>query len=95
MAIYTYSCPVCGSFDLNRPMAESSAPAVCPGCGGAGRRVFGAPALRSLDPGLRTALDAQHRSADQPAVVSSPPPRSARRGQRHSTDPRHALLPRP
>ena len=93
--VYTYCCPTCGGFELARPMADSAAPAACPGCGITGRRRFGAPALRSLDPGLRTALDTQHRSADHPAVVTAVPPRPAGRGQRRSTDPRHARLPRP
>jgi putative FmdB family regulatory protein len=92
--VYAYSCVACGGFELARPMAESAEPAGCPGCGGTGRRVFGAPALRSLDPGLRTALDAQHRSSDHPAVVSSLPPRSAGRIQRRASDPRQARLPR-
>jgi putative FmdB family regulatory protein len=91
---YTYSCPACGGFDLVRPMGESGAPATCPGCGRSGRRVFGAPALRSLPAGLRSALDAQHCSADAPAVVTSLPSRSGRT-QRLATDPRHARLPRP
>jgi putative FmdB family regulatory protein len=94
MPVYSYSCVVCGGFDLVRPMAESEAPVTCPDCGGSGRRVFGAPALRSLSTGLRNALDAQHRSADAPDVVGSLPPRTGRT-QRRTTDPRHARLPRP
>ncbi len=99
MPTYSYSCPTCGPFDLIRPMAATAAPASCPRCEQPGRRVFGAPALKSLNPGLRAALDAQHRSSDAPAVVSALPPRSAssrsRRTQRRVTDPRQARLPRP
>lgn len=94
MPTYSYRCPVCGPFDRNRPMAESGAPANCPDCSRSGRRVFGAPALRALPAGLRTALDAQHRSADAPAVVTALPPRTGRT-QRRVTDPRQARLPRP
>jgi hypothetical protein len=75
-------------------MAESTAPADCPHCARTGRRVYEAPALRSLPAGLRTALDAQHRSADAPEVTTVLPARTGP-SQRRSTDPRHALLPRP
>lgn len=94
MPVYRFSCAVCGPFDLVRPMRESGSPSDCPGCAGPGRRVFGAPALRSLSAGLRRALDAQHRSADTPDVVTAPPPRT-RPVQRQVTDPRQLRLPRP
>lgn len=95
MPTYSYRCPVCGPFDLVRPMAQASEAASCPACGGGGTRVWGAPALRALDPGVRRALDADARSAHEPAVVGSPPPRPARRRTRTTTDPRHLRLPRP
>jgi putative FmdB family regulatory protein len=91
---YGYRCPRCGGFDLVRPMSEAGAAATCPDCGETARRVFGAPALRALDPGVRRALDAGARSADAPQVVSSVPGRS-RRATPTTTDPRHARLPRP
>ena len=91
---YSYACPTCGTFDVVRPMAAVSAPTDCPQCERPARRVFGAPALRSLDAGLRGALDASHRSADAPAVVSSLPPRTGRI-QRRASDPRQLRLPRP
>ncbi|MDN5751645.1 MAG: zinc ribbon domain-containing protein, partial [Pseudonocardia sp.] len=78
MPNYQFRC-ACGEFHLVRPMAASSDPAECPRCGGPARRVFGAPALRGGDPGLRRALDASARSADSPTVVSSPPPHDRRR----------------
>jgi putative FmdB family regulatory protein len=93
MPTYGYDCARCGAFDLVRPMADASAAAVCPQCGEPGRRVWGAPALRGLDPALRGALDADARRADSPDVVGSPPPRRGR--ARQSTDPRHLRLPRP
>lgn len=99
MPTYSYACVVCGDFSVLRPMAEAGAAMSCPDCGRATRRLFGAPALRSLDPGMRRALDAQVRSADAPGVVSSPPPRSIdrrqRRVMRQATDPRQSRLPRP
>jgi putative FmdB family regulatory protein len=94
MPTYRYSCAVCGSFDLVRPMRDSGADAGCPSCARPARRVFAAPALRSLSSGLRGALDAQHRSGDTPEVVTSPPPRTGR-VQRRVTDPRQMRLPRP
>jgi putative regulatory protein, FmdB family len=97
---YSYSCVVCGSFDVVRRMAEVGMETSCPDCGRTSGRVYGAPALRGLDLGVRRALDAQERSADAPTVVTSLPPRSAadqRRSpvMRRSTDPRQARLPRP
>jgi putative FmdB family regulatory protein len=91
---YGYRCRCCGSFDLVCAMAQAAATAPCPDCGEASSRVFRAPALRALDPGLRCALDADARSADAPQVVSSVPGRS-RRMTPITTDPRHARLPRP
>jgi putative FmdB family regulatory protein len=91
---YTHHCPDCGEFDLVRPMARSGAGASCPGCGADARRVFGAPALRGVDPALRRALDDSAASADAPAVVSAVPGRS-RRATPVTRDPRHARLPRP
>ena len=93
MPTYGYDCARCGAFDLVRPMAEASQPAPCPECGEAGRRTWGAPALRGVDPALRRALDADARRADSPDVVAAPP---ARRGRtRYTADPRHQRLPRP
>jgi putative FmdB family regulatory protein len=91
---YGYRCRCCGGFDLMRPMAQAAATAPCPDCGEASSRVFRAPALRVLDPGLRRALDTEARSAVAPQVVSSVPGRS-RRTTPITTDPRHARLPRP
>ncbi|WP_081809288.1 zinc ribbon domain-containing protein [Mycobacterium sp. URHB0044] len=94
MPTYGYECAPCGGFDLVRPMAQAGDPAACPSCGHGARRVFGLPALRSLDPSLRRAMDSSARSADAPSVVSTVPGRS-RRATRTTTDPRHARLPRP
>jgi putative FmdB family regulatory protein len=91
---YGYQCPACGRFDLVRPMVDAGTSADCPKCGHGARRVYGSPALRALDPGLRRALDASESSADVPDVVTTVPGRP--RGRNHiTTDPRHARLPRP
>jgi len=91
---YGFSCRQCGDYTVVRPMSETAAAAVCPDCGETARRVFGSPALRALDPGLRGAHTASERSADAPQVVSSVPGRS-RSATRIASDPRHARLPRP
>jgi putative FmdB family regulatory protein len=90
---YRYRCATCGTFDLVRPMARLAEREPCPGCAEPAHRVFGAPALRSLDPAVRRALTAQERSADSPRVVTSVPPSTRRTPL--TTDPRHLSLPRP
>jgi putative FmdB family regulatory protein len=90
---YSYRCSECGVFDVLRPMSELVQQETCPRCGLPGRRVFGAPALRSMSPAMRGALDSQHRSAHEPAVVGSVPPSPRRTPV--TTDPRHLSLPRP
>jgi putative FmdB family regulatory protein len=92
MPTYAYECPRCGRFDALRPMAAADEPARCADCGGAAARVFLAPSFRRASP-LTRALDAEHRSAHAPDVVTSVPP--VRRGARPPADPRHARLPRP
>ena len=94
MPTYGYECPPCGAFDVVRPMADATATAACPECGGVARRTFGSPGLRTLNPDVRRALDASARSAEQPSVVSTVPGRS-RRPTPITRDPRHARLPRP
>ena len=93
MPTYGYDCVHCGAFELVRPMAQVAEPAACPQCGNPGRRVWGAPALRGVDPAVRRVLDASARSADAPNVVRAIPP-SDRRGFNYTTDPRHQRLPR-
>ena len=97
MAIYSYRCPGCGSFELMRPMSASDAAADCPSCGGRARRLFGAPALQLLSPGVRAALERDERNADSPEVVRDVAAAIRTRGPRvrYTRDPRHALLPRP
>ncbi|MDN5920253.1 MAG: hypothetical protein L0I76_35015, partial [Pseudonocardia sp.] len=58
MPTYAHRCPACGEFEQVRPMAESASAARCPDCGAPATRVFGAPGLTALDPGLRRALEA-------------------------------------
>jgi putative FmdB family regulatory protein len=97
VAIYSYRCPECGSFELVRPMCASGAEADCPGCGGRARRLFDAPALRMASRGVRAALEKDERSADSPEVVRAVPAASRPRGHRvrYTRDPRHTRLPSP
>jgi putative FmdB family regulatory protein len=67
--VYAFMCAGCGPFDLLRPMGEAGAPARCPECGGAGRRVFTPPGLAPLAAPARRALNIEERSAHEPAVV--------------------------
>lgn len=69
MPTYAFTCEACGPFELIRPLAESAAPARCPGCATIGERVFTPPALALLDEPTRRALDEEHRSAHEPDVV--------------------------
>ena len=97
MPTYSYTCPVCGPFELVRPMAASASNARCVDCGAIGRRVYGAPAFRA-SAGAHAALEASERSADAPEVVAFVPPAGQRRRgsvSRYTTDPRHGRLPRP
>jgi hypothetical protein len=51
-------------------MAEAAAPARCPSCGDEARRVFSPPGLALLARPLRTALDAEEKSAHEPGVAT-------------------------
>ena len=70
MPVYAFICESCGSFDLFRPMAEAGAVAACPTCGVEARRVFTPPGLAYLARPVRRALDAEEKSAHEPALVS-------------------------
>jgi hypothetical protein len=51
-------------------MADSGIPARCPSCGAGAQRVFTPPGLALLAAPFRHALEAEHRSAHEPDVVS-------------------------
>lgn len=78
MQFYTYECGPCGSFDLMRPMAQREAPALCPRCGSAGRRVFTAPHLGGLHRSVDRVATRAGRSAESPDVTSHVPGASVR-----------------
>lgn len=70
MPLYAFACSGCGGFELARPAAQAGEPAACPACGSEARRVFTPPGLALLGRPLRGALDAEEKSAHEPAVVS-------------------------
>ena len=94
MPNYGYRCVSCGAFSVTRPITVTCPETNCPSCGQLAFRVFGAPGLRSTTAGLRRALDASARSADEPMVTRGVPGRP-RRSTPITRDPRHAKLPRP
>jgi putative FmdB family regulatory protein len=71
MPIYAFTCAECGDFDVARTMAEAAAPAACPRCGTAARRVFSPPGLALFAKPLRGALDREEKSGHEPDVVST------------------------
>jgi putative FmdB family regulatory protein len=89
---YQYRCPGCGDVDVRCPMGEAASHVGCPHCGEAARRVFTSPRTPLLAPGVGTAIDAAGASAENPAVVSTPPRAP---GVPRPAHPLHARLPRP
>jgi putative FmdB family regulatory protein len=45
MPLYEYQCAGCGPFEASQPMAQSTAPAACPGCGKRSRRILSPTAI--------------------------------------------------
>ena len=70
MPVYVFACPVCGRFELTRPMAVAGEGARCPDCRNEARRVFTPPSLPTLASGVRRALEAEEASAHEPRVVT-------------------------
>lgn len=94
MATYEYRCPSDGDFELRFPIGRAPQRAACPTCGDNGPRVFRtAPGLNRTPRPLAAAIDRAEKSAEEPEVVSSIPPR--RPAPRRPPHPAHARLPRP
>lgn len=93
MATYQYRCRDCGSFEVARPIGQALPREACSACGRESRRVFTPPMLGRTPQALARALRVQEASANEPRAVGEVPP--ARRTPAPSTDPRHALLPKP
>jgi putative FmdB family regulatory protein len=72
MPNYDYSCPDCGPFTQNRPMARSVEPCACPQCGiPAPRAFFSVPFFSSMDGAARNAHATNERSAHAPKTLKS------------------------
>jgi len=69
VALYEFTCPDCGPFEVRRPMGESAVPAACPSCAGEARRVFTPPGIYRTPLHVRRARGMEEKSAHEPAVV--------------------------
>ncbi|RCW43226.1 putative FmdB family regulatory protein [Halopolyspora algeriensis] len=92
MPTYLYRCRECGPFDTSRPLGTAAATEPCPVCAVPAPRLFTAPRLNRAAGPLTRAHEQSLRSADEPDVVTTPPPAAP---ARTTHDPRHARLPRP
>ncbi|WP_346621786.1 zinc ribbon domain-containing protein [Blastococcus montanus] len=95
MALYLYRCDEHGISERSLPMGMAERQVACPSCGSPAARVFTAPRLSLGDPARRALIDRTERTRDEPAVVSSPGPRPARRAAPVATNPALRRLPRP
>nr|WP_109551607.1 zinc ribbon domain-containing protein [Mycobacteroides franklinii] len=93
MALYAYRCMSCGDTARNFPMATAPDTVPCPGCPEPARRVFGIAGISRGSSARMRLLDATHRSASEPSVVSALP--NVRRSAPVTSNPLHRKLPRP
>jgi putative FmdB family regulatory protein len=75
MARYDYRCRRCGCFEIACLLGTAPPEQPCPGCGEAATRVVSTPALVAGRTAVTRAVEADHRSASEPTVVATPPPR--------------------
>jgi len=92
LAGYLYECPLCGPWEIQRPIGTAESTAECPNCGAAGRRRYTAPLLSRTPRAVSMARGRAEASRDAPAVTTSVPPAAGRPSAR---DPRWNSLPRP
>jgi putative FmdB family regulatory protein len=96
MARYEYACAADGAFELTLPLGTAPAASACPACGAEAARVFSAPMLKRMAPGLVAALDHSEKTREAPDVVTKLPPRPAhRRTPMAPLTPALRRLPRP
>jgi putative FmdB family regulatory protein len=79
VAIYEYRCDEDGVFDITRPLGTAPTSIACPGCGGLARRVFSKPMLMSVPRELGAAIAHAEKTRDEPDIVTSLPPKGARK----------------
>ena len=79
MAVYEYRCDLDGAFDVALPLGTAPATSPCPVCGSEARRVFSKPMLMSQPRELVAAIDHAEKTRHEPDIVTSLPPRGARK----------------
>jgi putative FmdB family regulatory protein len=79
VAIYEYRCDDDGAFEVIRSLGTAPESAECPVCGCEARRVFSKPMVALSSPALVAAIDHAEKSRDEPELVTSLPPRGARK----------------
>ena len=72
MPTYDYICDSCGSIELYRSIDKRNLRATCPKCGDECERVYTMPALKTLAPSVREAMDRNNKSRSDPTVVNRP-----------------------
>lgn len=94
MALYGYRCVHCAEIEVAFPIGTAPAAVSCPDCGATATRVFTAPMLARTPSAVRARVERAERTAYEPEVVTSPPPRrtTARPAALH---PATRRLPRP
>lgn len=94
MVLYVFRCDTgCGTTQQMHAMHSRPDVVECPECGGAARRMIGAPHLAGAGDTAMALHDVTRATADRPAVVTTPGPAARRRPV--SANPLHRKLPRP
>lgn len=75
MAIYAYRCPRCRDVEATFPIGTAPGTVPCPDCGATATRMLTAPMLTRTSAALSPRLERAERSAFEPDVVTSLPPR--------------------
>jgi putative FmdB family regulatory protein len=75
MVVYAYRCAEHGVTEVSRPIASAPPGVTCPVSGQAAARIYTVPGLPLGSSARRTLIDHTERTRDEPAVVSTPPPR--------------------
>jgi putative FmdB family regulatory protein len=80
MAIYEYRCESDGAFEVALPIGTAPPSISCPECERPSARVFTNPMLGTFAPKeLVAALNHQEKTRHEPDVVTTLPPRAARK----------------
>ena len=96
MIAYEYRCEDHGVFAVRLPMGEAGPASPCVTCDLPAARLFSAPMLRRAPANRMALIDQAEKSADEPEVVSSLPPRPAhKRTPMAPSNPALQRLPRP